>query len=137
MDDETLTKIVRRNPAILSYSPLEKIEPNLKWLEENLELRDLPQLQKTISNYPRLIGVNVTSNLKPKLDLLKMCLGDEKGVEYARRIPRSLAVSMKNTLEPRLDQVQKAGIKVDLVVFRKLVEMSKESWDQWLDLNQY
>ena len=81
-------------------SPSEKIEPNLNWFQEELELEDASELTRLAVSQPQILGLSIPNNLQPTLDFFKMCIGDVKAVQLVRKCPVLMGVSLEKQLKP-------------------------------------
>jgi hypothetical protein len=78
LDHMCLSKLVKRLPAILSYSIGYNLEPKFVWLGERLALDDV-SLGVVLQQLPSLFNLNIEMDLESTIKLYKECVGSDAG----------------------------------------------------------
>ena len=127
LDDEGVSKLVKRLPAVFNYSIEQNIEPRLAWLGERLLLDD-KTLSLVIQRMPSLLGYNIETNLEPTIKFYEECVGPDATRRMIATSPALLGSSIEKRLKPRLAECQEAGIPIDTGTVQR---MAKNTEDQW------
>ena len=70
LDDKSVSKLVQRQPSVLSLSIEDNLEPTLSWLQDRLSLDD-KSLSKLVRTQPTVLGYSIEVNLAPRLAWLQ------------------------------------------------------------------
>mmetsp|Transcript_20161 Transcript_20161/g.48430 ORF Transcript_20161/g.48430 Transcript_20161/m.48430 type:complete len:337 (+) Transcript_20161:170-1180(+) len=128
LDDLALSKMIQRKPQTLSFNVDTNIEPTLNWIQQRLDLDDAA-LSKMIQRLPSLLGYNVETNIEPTLNFYIQALGNEKeALALVIHYPSLISYSLTKRLEPRLREVQDAGIDIDTACLTRLAKYTHERW---------
>mmetsp|Transcript_20157 Transcript_20157/g.48424 ORF Transcript_20157/g.48424 Transcript_20157/m.48424 type:complete len:298 (+) Transcript_20157:170-1063(+) len=128
LDKSSLRKLIIRFPNVFCYNVETKIEPTLNWLQQRLDLDDAA-LGKMIQRLPSLLGYNVETNIEPTLNFYIQALGNEKeALALVIHYPSLISYSLTKRLEPRLREVQDAGIDIDTACLTRLAKYTHERW---------
>jgi mTERF domain-containing protein len=123
----SLSKLVRKLPQVLGLSIEDNLEPKLVWLQERLQL-DSKSLSKLVRGLPAVLGYNVKDNLEPTIQFYVDCVGSNAAIPTIAKYPSLLGYSLENRLQPRLAQVQEAGIPLDTGTISRMATFAEERW---------
>mmetsp|Transcript_20154 Transcript_20154/g.48419 ORF Transcript_20154/g.48419 Transcript_20154/m.48419 type:complete len:333 (+) Transcript_20154:170-1168(+) len=128
LDTASLRKLIQRMPSLLGCNVDANIEPTLNWIQQRLDLDDAA-LSKMIQRLPSLLGYNVETNIEPTLNFYIQALGNEKeALALVIHYPSLISYSLTKRLEPRLREVQDAGIDIDTACLTRLAKYTHERW---------
>jgi len=129
LNDAQLSRMIQRLPSLLGCSVDANIEPTLNWLQQQLDLDDA-SVSKMIQKMPPLLACNIDTNLKPTLDFYINALGDEEeALRIVIRDPSLFTYSLKNRLNPRLEEAQDAGMTIDSGCLKCIAKYTKDQWN--------
>ena len=127
MDDEGVSKLFKRMPAVLCLNIENNIEPKLAWLGERLVLDD-ESLSLVIQRLPALLCYNIETNLKPTIKFYEECVGSDAARTLIATSPALLGYSLEKRLMPRLAECQEAGIPIDTGTVQRMAKHTEEKW---------
>ena len=110
LSDDELSDLVSKSPAILCYSPEEKIKPKLRYLRKRFELDD-DALKNLVLKAPSLFGYSET-NIEEKLQFYSKLVGEREAKRLVIKSNNLLKQSLEKRLKPRLEEVKNSGVKV-------------------------
>lgn len=131
--DTQLARLYSKAPEILACNYTTGIEPKLNWLQERLGLDNI-QLARIVTSQPQLIMNSIPRNLDPTLIFFKECLGEECALAYLKKNPSSFGYSLEKRLKPRREQLQKAGIQLDVSSVRRMCMYTEKKWNASLGI---
>jgi hypothetical protein len=103
LDDEAISKLVKRLPSVLCYSIDDNLEPKIAWLKKRLGLDD-EAIGKLVKTKPAVLGYSIEQNLEPKLEWLqkRLALDDASLSDVVRRMPSVLGLNIETNMEPTI-----------------------------------
>ena len=102
------------------------MKPTLNWLQQRLNLNDA-SVSKMIQKQPSLLCCNIDTNLKPALDFYINALRDKEEALCMVILDLSLfTYSLKNRLNPPLEEAQDAGMTIDSGCLRRIAKYTND-----------
>ena len=131
LSDEELSNLVSKSPAILGYCPEENLRPKLQYLRTRFEL-DEDALKHLVLNAPSLFGYSET-NIEEKLQFYSKLVGEREAKRLVIKSKGLLTKSLKTRLTPRLDEVEKSGVKVRWgeILIKRLATRNPDQWERY------
>ena len=87
-------------------------------------------VQILLTGLPTLLGCSVEKNLKPKVNYLRNCLGQEELSSALLRLPPLLGYSLEKRIRPRLEQILEAGVPGKRITVA--ITLKEDSFNVWL-----
>ena len=128
LDDASVSKMIQKIPALLCYNVDDNVEPKLNWLQQSLDL-DEAAVSDMIQKLPALLSYSIDANLAPTLNFYVDALGKEEALRMVVPDPSLFGYSLKNRLEPRLEEARAAGIKIDPGCLQRIAKYTQVRWD--------
>ena len=131
ISDDELSDLLSKFPAILSYCPEENIKPKLRYLRTRFELDD-DALKNLVLKAPQLFGYSET-NIEEKLQFYSNLVGEREAKRLVIKSKGLLTKSLKTRLTPRLDEVEKSGVKVRWgeILIKRLATRNPDQWERY------
>ena len=132
LSDDELSDLVSKSPAILCcYSIEENIKPKLRYLRTRFELDD-DALKNLVLNAPSLFGCS-EGDIEEKLQFYSALVGEREAKRLVIKSSNLLRQSLEIRLKPRLEEVEKRGVKVkwNETLIQRLARRTKGQWDRY------
>ena len=132
LSDDELSDLVSKSPAILCcYSIEENIKPKLRYLRTRFQLDD-DALKNLVLNAPALFGLS-RDNIEEKLQFYSALVGEREAKRLVIKSSNLLRQSLEKRLKPRLEEVEKSGVKVrwNETLIQRLAIRTKGQWDRY------
>ena len=132
LSDDELSDLVSKYPAILCcYSIEENIKPKLRYLRTRFELDD-DALKNLVLKAPQLFGYSET-NIEEKLQFYSALAGEREAKRLVIKSSNLLTKSLEKRLKPRLEEVEKCGVKVrwDETLIQRLARRTPDQWERY------
>jgi len=132
LSDDELSALVSKFPAILCcYSIEENIKPKLRYLRTRFELDD-DALKNLVLKAPQLFGLS-EGDIEEKLQFYSNLVGEREAKRLVIKSNSLLIQSLKKRLKPRLEEVEKSGVKVrwNETLIQRLARRTKGQWDRY------
>ena len=132
LSDEELGKLYGQFPTLFGYDPVENLEPKLRFLRLTFDLSD-DTLREMLLRMPGLFTYSEKTTEK-KLHFYAKLIGKKAAKELVVERPYLIVnYSLERRLEPRLEEVQKSGVKVrwDKTMINRFARRSDEVGKVW------
>ena len=97
----------RRLPNIVSYSVTAKMEPNLRWIQQQLNADDA-EVSRMVQMLPNILYYSIENKMGPNLEWFRqrLNLDDSQVAKVVIRMPHILYYSITDKMEPNLNWIQ-------------------------------
>lgn len=98
------------------------------------DVKELPPLyivQTVISGLPSLLNLNVDGNLRPKVEFLRDCLGQEEFARTVVNFPTLLGYSLEKRIRPRVERMISSGVPLSKLNY--VIVKTDDVFDEWMD----
>jgi hypothetical protein len=89
-------------------------------------------ISSVIQLSPSLFSMGIETNIKPTIKFYEDCVGSNAAITTIAKSPSLLGSSLENRLQPRLAQVQEAGIPLDTGTISRMAKYTDEQWSKGL-----
>ena len=133
-DHSTASMIIKKCPILLGFTT-EALELRLQWFEQELAFEKVEKLAQFVRRLPSLLTLSIPGNLEPTLQFYKDSIGDDNAaIDFVKKTPSTLSVSLAKRLKRRHSQARKAGIDTtSLTNVRKIANCTEEKWIRFLE----
>mmetsp|Transcript_6951 Transcript_6951/g.19524 ORF Transcript_6951/g.19524 Transcript_6951/m.19524 type:complete len:197 (+) Transcript_6951:2-592(+) len=131
LDDEELSNLVSKYSTIFCFSIEEKTRPTLRYLRMRFEL-DEEALKNLVLKAPSLFSYS-EGNIEEKLQFYSNLVGEREAKRMVVKSSNLLKQSLKKRLKPRLEEIQKSGVKVRWTetLMRRLAIRTNNQWERY------
>ena len=131
LTDDELSGLVSKFPTILGFSIEKKIRPKLRYLRVRFEL-DEDALKDLLLKAPSLFGL-ADDTIEKKLQFYSNIVGEREAKRLVIKSNNLLKVSLEKRLKPRLEEVEKSGVKVrwNETLIQRLARRRNETWEAY------
>ena len=131
LSDEELSDIVSKFPVILRLSPEENVRPMLQYLRTRFEL-DEAALKNWILKAPSLISYS-ENTIEERLQFYSNLVGEREAKRLVIKSYNLLMKSLNKRLKPRLEEVEKSGVKVrwNETLLRRMAVRTNDQWERY------
>jgi hypothetical protein len=77
---------------------------------------------------PPVLGLNVESNLEPKIEFSEGLIGINKVAGFLMENPSALGASLGKRLMSRLAEVQESGMPIDSGTLSRMAKCARDQW---------
>ena len=131
LSDEELSDLVYKHSKILACSIEENVRPKLRYLRTRFDLDD-DSLKNLVLKSPVLFGYP-TDNIEEKLQFYSNLVGEREAKRLVVKSSNLLKQSLKTRLKPRLEEVEKSGVKVrwNETLIQRLARRTPDQWGRY------
>jgi mTERF domain-containing protein len=145
LNPEAIRRILYQSPQVISLSQ-ENLEATVQFLldsvapnatsQYNLERGDglneesLKIVQTVIAGMPSLLGLNIETSLKTKVDYFRSTMGQEALSKTLLKTPALLGYSLEKRIQPRMEQVLQGD--VDPGKIAAALVLKEQDFQEWL-----
>ena len=131
LSDEELSDLVAKYPSILSVSTEKNLRPKLQYLRTRFQLDD-DSLKNLLLNQQPLLGLS-EGNIEDKFQFYSNLIGEREAKRLVVKSSNLLTKSLEKRLKPRLEEVEKMGVKVrwSEILVRRLAIRTPDQWRRY------
>ena len=133
---EGVRRIIRTCPQVLGFSIVDKVQPTMTFLTDQVFDGDLTRCRQFVVKQPSIWNKSIEKNLKPKVDYLQrvvFCGDQESFMESILRNPAILATySLENRIRPRVEVMLEAGLEPATYVASTPLVLTDDKFELWL-----
>jgi len=131
LSEEELSNLVSKFPTILCFSIEENLRPKLRYIRTRFEL-DEEALKNLVLKAPSLFGIS-EATIEEKLQFYSNLVGEREAKRMVVKSSNLLRQSLEKRLKPRLEEIQKSGVKVRWTetLIQRLARRTDDQWERY------
>jgi hypothetical protein len=132
LSEKELRDLVSKFPVMLTFSPEKNLRPKLRYLQSRFELDDDALKNMVLRSRP-LFSLS-EDDIEDKVQFFSKLVGQREAREMVVATPYLLVnYSLKSRLKPRLEEVEKSGVKVrwNETLIKRLAIRTKRQWEKY------